>query len=115
MYKAAIEEFEKAISASGGSPLMRAEYASTLAASGDTVKSREELESLIQLSNHRYLSAYHIAAIYVALNDKEQAFQWLDRAFQDRADWMAFLNVDPRFDSLRSDSRITALQRRMNL
>ena len=94
---------------------MRAEYASTLALSGDTKKAQDELQSLIELSKQKYLSAYHIAAIYVGLKDKEQAFQWLEKAFQDRADWMAFLKVDPRFDSLHSDPRFVDLQRRMNL
>jgi serine/threonine-protein kinase len=114
-YKEAIDEFEKAIASSGGSPLMRAEYANTLALSGDTKKAQDELQSLIEISKQKYLSAYHIAAIYVALKDNDRAFEWLEKAFQERADWMAFLKVDPRFDSLHSDPRFVDLQRRMNL
>lgn len=115
MYQEAIVEFEKAIAASSGSPLMRAEYASTLALSGDRKKAQAELDILIELSKQKYISAYHIAAIYVALKDKDRAFEFLERAFQDRADWMAFLNVDPRFDSIHSDPRFIHLKRRMNL
>ncbi|MDX6447200.1 MAG: eukaryotic-like serine/threonine-protein kinase [Blastocatellia bacterium] len=115
MYKEAIAEFEKAVSASSGSPLMRAEYANTLALSGDTNKAQAELNNLIEMSNQKYISAYHIAAIYVGLKDKDHAFEWLEKAFQDRADWMAFLKVDPRFDSLKSDPRFTNLLHRMNL
>jgi tetratricopeptide (TPR) repeat protein len=115
MYNEALSEFEKAIASSGGSPLMKAEYAHTLALSGDTTKAQTELASLIELSKQKYISAYHIAAIYVGLKDKDHAFEWLERAFLDRADWMAFLKVDPRFDSLHSDSRFIDLQRRMNL
>lgn len=115
MYQEAIAEFEKAIAASSGSPLMRAEYASTLALAGDTKRAQDELQSLIELSKQKYLSAYHIAAIYVALKDKDRAFEFLERAFQDRADWMAFLNVDPRFDSIHSEPRFIDLKRRMNL
>lgn len=115
MYKEAIDEFEKAIAMSGGSPLMKAEYANTLALSGDTKKAEDELQGLIELSKQRYLSAYHIAAIYVGLKDKDRAFEWLERAFQERADWMPFLKVDPRFDSLHSDPRFVDLLRRMNL
>jgi serine/threonine protein kinase/Tfp pilus assembly protein PilF len=115
MYKEAIAEFEKAVSASSGSPLMRAEYANTLALSGDTNKAQAELKNLIEMSNQKYISAYHIAAIYVGLKDKDHAFEWLEKAFQDRADWMAFLKVDPRFDSLKSDPRFTNLLHRMNL
>jgi serine/threonine protein kinase/Tfp pilus assembly protein PilF len=115
MYKEALNEFEKAIAASGSSPLMKAEYANTLALSGDTKKAEDELRGLIELSKQRYLSAYHIAAIYVGLKDTDRAFEWLEKAFQERADWMAFLKVDPRFDSLHSDPRFVDLLRRMNL
>jgi serine/threonine-protein kinase len=115
MYPEAIAEFEKAIALSNRSPLMRAEYANALALSGDTNKAQAELADLIQLSNQKYISAYHIAAIYVALNDKDHAFEWLDKALQNKADWLVFLKVDPRFDSLRSDPRFTDLLRKMNL
>lgn len=115
MYKEALAEFEKAIAASGGSPLMRAEYAHTLALAGDANKAQTELASLIELKKQKYISAYHIAAIYVGLKDKDRAFEWLETAFQDRADWMAFLKVDPRFDSLHSDPRFIDLLHRMNL
>ncbi|MFS8085822.1 MAG: tetratricopeptide repeat protein, partial [Acidobacteriota bacterium] len=115
MYKEAIDEFEKAISASGSSSLMKAEYASTLALAGEVKKAQAELQILIALSSQKYVSAYHIAAIYVGLKDNDLAFEWLERAYQDRADWMAFLKVDPRFDRLHSDARFVDLQRRMNL
>jgi len=115
MYKEAIDEFEQAIKASGGSPLMRAEYTSTLALSGDTQRAQAELASLIELSKQKYLSAYHIAAVYVSLKDKDHALEWLEKAFQERADWMVFLNVDPRFDALHSEPKFMEIQRRMNL
>lgn len=115
MYPEAIAEFEKAIASSGGSPLIRAEYANALALSGDTNKAQTELNNLLELSKQKYISAYHIAAIYVGLKDKDQAFKWLDKAVQDRADWLAFLKVDPRFDALHTDPRFRDLLRRMNL
>lgn len=114
MYKEALAEFEKAIAGSSNSPLMRAEYANTLALSGDTVKAQSELDGLVALSRQRYVSAYHIASVYVGLKDKKQAFEWLDKAVQERADWMVFLNVDPRFDSLRSDPHFNDLLQGMS-
>lgn len=113
MHQEAIAEFEKAISASGDSPLMKAEYASALALSGDTSKAQAQLSNLIETSKQKYVSAYHIAAIYAGLKDKDQAFNWLNQAFQDRADWMVNLKVDPRFESLRSDPRFGELIRQM--
>jgi serine/threonine protein kinase/Tfp pilus assembly protein PilF len=114
-YKEALDEFQKAVAASNSSPLMRAEYAQTLALSGDTKGAQSELDKLKELAKQRYISAYHIAAIYVALKDKDHAFEWLENGFQQRADWMVFLKVDPRFDSLHSEPRFIDLQRRLNL
>jgi serine/threonine-protein kinase len=114
-YKEAVAEYEKAIEGSRGSPLMRAEYASVLALNDEREKSEAELRRLENEKKERYISAYHIAAIYTALKDRERAFEWLERAFAERADWMVFLNVDPRFKSLHSDPRFQGLLRRMNL
>jgi len=53
--------------------------------------------------------------VYAALNDKEQAFAWLEKAYQER-DWgLVQLKVFPEFDSLRSDTRFSDLLKRMNL
>jgi predicted Zn-dependent protease len=109
----AIVEFEKAINASGDSSLMKAEYASALALSGDTSKAQTQLNNLLETSKQKYVSSYHIAAIYAGLKDKDQALTWLNKAFQDRADWMVNLKVDPRFDSIRTDPRFGDLLGRM--
>jgi tetratricopeptide (TPR) repeat protein len=115
MYNEAVAEYEKAIEASKNSPLMRAEYASVLALRGEPEKARAELSVLEEERKTRYISAYHMATSYVALADRDRAFEWLEQAFSERADWMVFLNVDPRFKSLRSDPRFTDLLRRMKL
>ena len=115
MYREALEQYDKALELSKNSPLMRVERASVLALSGDEDRAQSELKEIQEISKQRYISAYHIATIYVALKDEDRAFEWLEKAFKERADWMVFLKVDPRFKSLRSDSRFTDLLRRMNL
>jgi tetratricopeptide (TPR) repeat protein len=114
MYKEALEQYDKALELSP-SPLIRGERASVLALSGDVDKAQSELKELQEIAKQRYISAYHIATIYVALKDRNSAFEWLEKAFQERADWMVFLKVDPRFRSLRSDPGFTDLLRRMHL
>lgn len=114
-YKEALEQYDKALALSKNSSLMKIERASVLALSGDVNRAQSELQELLELAKQRYISAYHIATIYVALKDRDNAFKWLDTAFTERADWMVFLDVDPRFNSLRSDARFTALLRRMKL
>lgn len=57
--------------------------------------------------------AYGFAMIYAAVGDKGEAFRWLERAYNERSVWMAFLKVQPWFDPLRSDPRFEDLLRRM--
>jgi eukaryotic-like serine/threonine-protein kinase len=115
MDKEALEHADKALELSKNSPLMRAERASVLALSGNEERAKSELKELQEMAKQRYISAYHIAAIYAALKDERNAFEWLEQAFTEGADWMVYLKVDPRFSALRSDSRFTELLRRMDL
>lgn len=57
--------------------------------------------------------AYRLAAVYVALDDKDQAIDWLKKDFKERGNWMNQLKVDPVMNPLRSDPRFKDLMRRM--
>jgi TolB-like protein len=88
------------------------------AAAGKTAEARKALEDLRGLSKHRYVSPYNFALIYGSLNAKDQTFDWLERAYQDRAYDMALLRTENwglDNDDLRSDPRYKDLLRRMNL
>ena len=56
---------------------------------------------------------YRLAAVYLALGDKDQAIEWLRKDYADRGNWMNQLKVDPVMDPLRSDPRFQALLRKM--
>lgn len=56
-----------------------------------------------------------IALVYAALGDKDEAFQWLERAYKEHDDDLALLKVDPRWDSLRGDPRFMSLLQRVGL
>jgi DNA-binding winged helix-turn-helix (wHTH) protein/tetratricopeptide (TPR) repeat protein len=58
---------------------------------------------------------YDVALVYAALNDFDQAFAWLERAFQSRSRSLVFLAVEPDFACLRDDPRFADLVRRLNL
>ena len=73
------------------------------------------MDKLKELSKHRYVSPYNIAIVYAGLNDKDQAFEWLEKAYDARSSWMTWLKVEPKFDSLRSDAHFTDLMRRVGL
>ncbi len=80
---------------------------------GRQVEARNILAQLLQAREKRYVSAPVIAAVYVALGDKEEAFRWLERAFEEHSgilQWIAFL---PEFRPLHSDARFPHLLRRI--
>ena len=56
-----------------------------------------------------------IATVYVGLGDKDQAFQWLDKAYKECFTALIALKVEPMFDNLRSDPRFEDLQQRVGL
>ena len=68
---------------------------------------------LEKLSKQKYVSPYFIAVIYSGLGEKNQAFHWLELAYQERHPYMVLLNVEPVFDPLRSDLRFAELARRV--
>jgi hypothetical protein len=62
-----------------------------------------------------YSSAYGIAELYADLGDKEQAFRWLNTAYQERDYWLASLKTDFSLDTIRSDARFAELMRKVGL
>jgi len=55
-----------------------------------------------------------VARIYAALGEPEEALRWLETGYQQRAEWMVLLKVDPCLDDLRPDPRFKELLLRMN-
>ena len=55
----------------------------------------------------------YVAWFYLYLGDKDKAFKWLEKGYQERSHMMVDLKVDPALDDLRSDPRFTDLLRRM--
>jgi tetratricopeptide (TPR) repeat protein len=113
-YEKAIEYSREAISLSGETSY-KAELGYAYAVSGRPHEARETLAELIQLSNRKYVSPYNMALIYAGLGEKNQAFESLDKAFQDRTVRLFSIQVHPDFASLRMDPRFTALVQRIGL
>jgi tetratricopeptide (TPR) repeat protein len=115
-YPEAIAAFQKAINLfPGGSSIAQAELAHTYAVSGNREAAQKIIAELQELAKSKYVSSFQIAAIYVGLGEKDQAFAWLEKAYEERSDGLVNLNADQRFDSLRSDPRFTDLARRIGL
>lgn len=83
------------------------------AVSGRRTEALRMLAELHEVSRRHYVSPADVAAIYTGLGDRNQAFNWLEKAYQERTPNLLFLNMEPKFDSLRKDSRFDDLVRRI--
>lgn len=73
------------------------------------------LDTLLAQARQGYVPSYHFAILYAGLGEKDQAFEWLERAYDKHAVDLFTLKVEPMFDSLRSDPRFPDLLRRVGL
>jgi TolB-like protein len=85
------------------------------AAAGKKAEAEKVLEELKELSRIRYVSPFNLACVYAGLNDKDRAFEWLERAYQERSSFMTLLRSETVVDNLRPDPRFKDLLKRMNL
>ena len=67
------------------------------------------------MSERRFVSAFLVAGIHVGLGQKDKAFEWLEKAYQERSGRLVYLGVERAFDPLRSDPRFADLVRRIRL
>ena len=109
MFAEAIAEAEKERELSGGNVYPLAGYA--LAKSGK----RDEASSLLnELSQSKNVSPYNIALLYSALDETDDAMNWLEKAFEQHDPKMTSLKVEPKWNNLRTDARFIQLMTRMN-
>ena len=117
MYNEALAEFKKAIPLTRGSEwtLSRAGLGYLYAVTGKKSEARTVLNELKQASKQEYVPGTSIAFIYAGLGEKDQAFAWLDKGYEQRVFQLQWIKLEPRWDSLRSDPRFRDLLRRLGL
>ncbi len=120
-YGEAFEEQGKAITLLGGRPESvaariedLAELKKAYAVSGEKGYWQKQLDIAKKDANQTYGPA-SLAGFYAVLGEKDQAFELLEKAYEERAELMLYLKVDPLFDNLRSDPRFADLARRVGL
>jgi DNA-binding winged helix-turn-helix (wHTH) protein/TolB-like protein/Flp pilus assembly protein TadD len=105
----AIPEFEKAVNLAGDDPYYDGSLGHAYGISGNEHKARLILEKLQAQARQQYVPPYAIGLIYIGLGEQNQAFQWLQKAADDRSTSMVFLRSDPELAGLRTDSRFAQL------
>jgi hypothetical protein len=84
---------------------------------GRRAEAQKVLDKLNELAKRKYVSGRYRARIYAGLGEKDKAFEWLEKSYEDRSIGTGFasMKVDPTFVTLRSDPSFADLLRRMNL
>lgn len=111
MYEEAIGEFQKRKTPGTGGVGLGQAYA----LSGRRSEALKEIEKLKALMKERYIAPHTVALIYASLGDKDNALEWLEKAFEDRSTMMIWIKVDPPLDGLRHEPRFREIVKRMGL
>jgi serine/threonine protein kinase/Tfp pilus assembly protein PilF len=115
-YEEALEGLDKARELSKGSnPDLLSLRGMIHAKSGNRMEAEKALRELLDLSQQRHVSSHLFASLYMALGQKDQAFDWLDKAYRERSVELTSLGIDPLWDDLRPDPRFSALLKKIGL
>jgi tetratricopeptide (TPR) repeat protein len=115
MYREALLALEQFSALSRSSATSRALLAYSHARLGEHSAELRIIEELTAASKHSLVPALLVALIYAALDDRDQAFSWLEKAYEERFYRLAYVKVDALWDLLRSDSRFADLLRRVGI
>lgn len=114
LFENAIEHINFAIKQHNNSEMM-ALKAYIYTCSGNKKVAREILSELESTSKKYHIDYMDIAHIYSALNEKDKAFEYLEKAREARMNHFCILRVDPRFDNLHSDPRFNEFLKKIGL
>ncbi len=112
-YAEAVEAFQKALLFSHGSPRMMGALGHGYALWGKREQAVAMLYELESLARNRYVSPFESALIYIGLDEREPAFEWLQKACEVRAYELVSALIDPRYDGIRSDPRFHGILTRI--
>lgn len=111
----AVAAAEKAVAVSERTPGALGMLGLAYGLAGRKAEATKILNELLELNKARYVTPAAFVNVYIGLGDKEQAFVWLEKAYQERSYYVAYLKVFPLLDPLRSDRRFDDLVRRIGL
>jgi tetratricopeptide (TPR) repeat protein len=111
----AIAQLKTATKSSGELPLVDAVLGLAYAVSGRQEQAQKIVETFTTAARKRYIPPTYFAIVFAGLGQKEKALEWLEKAYQDRADLLTWVNVEPMMDDVRSDPRFQDLIRKIGL
>jgi adenylate cyclase len=112
-YDEAIAQFQEARS-KDGTPAVLSALGHALAVSGRCEEAAGIVAELDRMSLQRYVPPESQGVIFAGMADYDRAFEWLNKAIQERSSYMIYLAVDPRLDPMRPDPRFAQLLHKTN-
>jgi TolB-like protein/Flp pilus assembly protein TadD len=114
-FSRAIAALEKAVSLSDRSARCLSSLGYAYSITGHLDRAREILAELEGMAKRGYVASSDFAIVHAGLGERDQAIDWLERAYEERDSHLPFLNVDPRLRSLRPEPRFEVLLKRLGL
>jgi eukaryotic-like serine/threonine-protein kinase len=114
-YDDAAASFKEALANAEHDTMAFAGLGHVAARRGRMDEARSVLQELDQRAKVRYVSPVAQAGLYVTMGEADAAFEWMERAYQDRRGWLAYLKIEPVLDGIRADARFNRLLERMRL
>lgn len=111
----AVRAAEKAVELSERAPGALGILGLVYGLSGRKTEATKILNELLELNKSRYVTPAALVNVYVGLGDKEQTFVWLEKAYEERSNYIAYLKVFPILDPVRADRRFADLVGRVGL
>jgi len=114
-YKEAITEYKNALSANANWAVALAAIGHVYGITGDHQHAQEILDSMMTLSAKQFVTAYGIALVHAGLDDDKRSIEWLNKAYDERSNWLVWLKTDTRWGSLKEDKRFVELINKVGL
>lgn len=115
MHQQAREAFQTILTAVPDDPAILALMGHEYGVSGDPANANKILARLTEVSRKKYVPAIYFAVVYIGLNRKDDAFRWLDKAYDERCEYLVYLGSEPLADPLRGDPRFAGLLSRIGI
>lgn len=114
-YEQALDAYQRGYDRSGGEAASRMLLAHLLALTGRSAEAHHHLRELEEQARQRYIPSVYIAFVHVGLGERDAAFAWFDKAYDERCNYLIYLGVEPSLDAMRADPRYGRLMQRVGL
>jgi tetratricopeptide (TPR) repeat protein len=115
MYAEAIAEYEKALVSVKDWPVALAAIGYVYGITGRRNDAQKMLVRLKAVADNRYVTPYGVALVYASIGDMDKTFEYLDRAFAERSNWLVWLKQDPRWALIKNEPRYQDLVSKVGL